>query len=69
MSLAQAQEIEDKLKKAGIEFRSGQFLNSFWGTRFVFRKYKTMKDAERILGPEFKDSGQAYFKEWCIEIY
>jgi hypothetical protein len=58
--------IRETLEKAGVDFAEWPTMsNGFHGTRFTFHK----RELKKVDKTDLKSYIQAYFKEWCIEIF
>ncbi len=58
-------EFRNKLVEAGIPFKEENFLNRFWGTRFIFDTSAVRKVQK--LGTDVPI--QRYNKDWAVEFY
>jgi polysaccharide deacetylase 2 family uncharacterized protein YibQ len=61
--------IAQALRAEDIVCSEQQFLNNFWGTRFVFDK-KSLKKVEAALKKHGLDcETQPYFNQWCVQTF
>jgi len=59
-------QIRTILTAASVSFTEDWCMsNGFCGTRFTFHK----RELKKVDKTELKSRIQAYFKEWCIEVY